>query len=76
MNEGTPRSEVRRGFRVLSWAVAALVVAGLLTLVFFFPVILAIVFLVLLVAATGIVAKQEGARKGVIYFVKEILLGW
>ena len=61
---------------MLSWALVALVVAGLLTLVFFFPVILAIVFLVLLVAATGIVAKQDGARKGVIYFVKEILFGW
>ncbi|MFT3831065.1 MAG: hypothetical protein QM691_15305 [Opitutaceae bacterium] len=76
MNEGTQRSEVRGGFRVLSWTFAALVVAGMLTLVFILPVILAIVFLVLLVAATGIVVKQEGARKGVIYFVKDILLGW
>ena len=76
MNEGTQRSEVRRGFRVLSWALAAFVIAGLLALVFRLPLVGAIVFLVLLAATAGIVAKQEGARKGVIYFVKEILLGW
>jgi len=61
---------------VLSWVFAGLVVAGLLALVFLLPLVGAIVFLVLVVAAAGIVAKQEGARKGVIYFVKEILLGW
>lgn len=76
MNEGTQRSEVRRGFRVLSWALAALVVAGLLALVFLLPLVGVVVFLVLLAVTAGIVAKQEGARKGVIYFVKEILFGW
>ncbi len=61
---------------MLSWVFAGLVVAGLLALVFLLPLVGAIVFLVLLVAAAGIVAKQEGARKGVICFVKEILFGW
>lgn len=61
---------------MLSWALVALLVAGLLALVFFLPIILAIIFLILLAATTGIVAKQEGAMKGVVYFVKEILFGW
>lgn len=61
---------------MLSWVFAGLVVAGLLALVFLLPLVGAIAFLVLLAATAGIVAKKEGARKGVIYFVKEILLGW
>ena len=76
MNEGIQRSEVRGGIRVLSWVFVGLVVAGLLALVFLLPLVGAIAFLVLLAAVAGIMAKQGGARKGVIYFVKEILLGW
>ena len=61
---------------MLSWVFAGLVVAGLLALVFLLPLVGAIAFLVLLAATAGIVAKKEGARKRVTYFVKEILLGW
>lgn len=76
MNEETQSRGVGRPIRVLCWVLVGLFVAGLLALVFLLPLVGAIVFLVLVVAAAGIVAKQEGARKGVIYFVKEILLGW
>ena len=61
---------------MLSWVFVGLVVAGLLALVFLLPLVGAIAILVLLAAVAGIMAKQGGARKGVIYFVKEILLGW
>jgi hypothetical protein len=76
VNEGQQSREVRNGIRVLSWVLVALVVAGLLALVFFLPFVLVIVFLVLLAAAAGIIVKREGAMKGVVYFVKEILFGW
>jgi len=61
------------------WAFRIVCVAfiiAVLALVFYFPLIFAIIFVGLLIFLTVIKTRAEGFWKGLKFFLKEILFGW
>ena len=53
-----------------------MVVAGLVSLVVFAPLIAAVLFVVCVTVVTVLTARQRGFWSGVRVFIKEILFGW
>ena len=70
------RVKQNRYVRWLARILALLFVAGLALLVFYAPIVAAILFVALLVVLAIAKAKTAGFWSGVRLFLKEILLGW
>ena len=62
--------------RISVWAATILIVAGLLALVLFLPVVAALIFVGGVSFVAIAIAKAKGKMKGLLFFLKEILFGW
>jgi hypothetical protein len=60
----------------LARILALLLVAGLVVLVFYLPLVAAILFVALVTVVAIARGKAEGFWSGVTLFLKEILFGW
>jgi hypothetical protein len=59
---------------VLIWT--AVIVAGIGALVFFAPILAALLFLVLITASAIAIGRREGGWKGFLAFAKNLIFGW
>lgn len=59
---------------VLFWT--AVIVAGIGTLVFFAPVLAALLFVALITASAIAIGRKEGGWKGFVAFAKNLIFGW
>jgi hypothetical protein len=62
--------------RMLAWLVVTLFLATTVLLVWFVPVIAAVIFVALVTVVAVAVGKADGFWSGLRYFIKEILFGW
>jgi hypothetical protein len=62
--------------RALVLAIVAVIVVGIVALVFVAPIIAAAVFVLLVVACALGVGKKEGGWKGFVAFAKDLIFGW
>ena len=66
--------------RVVGWLGVLLLLTAIVVLFWFVPVIAAVIFAVIFVALTMLVAvaigKADGFWNGLKFFIKEILFGW
>ena len=62
--------------KIIAWMAVVLLAGALCALVFYSPIIAAVVFVFLVSILTIGLAKKEGKLKGAVYFLKEILFGW
>lgn len=59
---------------VIFWT--ALIVAGIGVLVFFAPILAALLFVVLITASAIAIGRKEGGWKGFVAFAKNLIFGW
>ncbi len=62
--------------RVVAWVATILVVIGLALLVFFLPVVAAVLFVACVTFVAVAVGRAEGFWRGLKLFIKEMLFGW
>lgn len=62
--------------RITAWAVALVVIAVIVGLVIYLPIVAAAIFVLGVTLAAIGVAKEKGKLKGALFFVKEMLFGW
>ena len=62
--------------RSVALVIALMIVAAIAALVFYFPIVAAILFVSFAVFLSIARGKAEGLWKGLKFFVKEILFGW
>jgi hypothetical protein len=62
--------------RVFGWVLVAVFLAAIVLLVWFVPVVAAVIFVALVAFVAVAIGKAEGFRNGLNYFIKEILFGW
>ncbi len=65
----------RRG-RVLAWAALILFLAVVPPLIFFFPILAAVLFVTCVTSIAIAVGRTEGFGKGLKLFIMEMLFGW
>ena len=60
----------------MAWVATILVVIGLALLVFFLPVVAAVLFVACVTFVAVAVGRAEGFWRGLKLFIKEMLFGW
>jgi len=64
------------GSRVLVWAALILFLVLIPPLIFFFPIVAAVIFVGCVTFVAIAVGRTEGFWKGLKLFIKEVLFGW
>ena len=62
--------------RVLAWLLTICLLGVILLLVWFLPVVAALLFVACVTFVAAVVGKTKGFWSGVTLFIKEMLFGW
>ena len=62
--------------RAVAWIVTFSIIIALALLVFFLPVVAAMVFIACVAFGAVMVGREQGFWRGVKVFIKEMLFGW